>query len=481
MQNTRLGQTDLDVSKVALGTWPVGGEWGSVRSGRGPGHHPSGARTGCDTLRHRPGVRLRHRRTVTASARSPGRSAVKTWSSPPREACGGTAPSWSAIPVPAGSGSAWSRASATWVRTTSTSTRCIGPIRTRRPRRPPPCWRTWCDEGKVRHVGVSNYGVKQMDKLARFGRVETLQPAVPHVPPGHRGRDPPLRRGEPPGRASVWSARPRPAVWAHDADDDLSVRRLAQPQFRLRRGHLRPEPRGASDASRGIAAGLGLPLPQLAVAWTTSHPGVDVAILGRPPTGTARSRASGRRRGAHRGRATCSGASYSPTRSGWPVRHPKECRAVPAGSSRREKVGHPMSKITFLGLGLMGTQMSRRLIEAGNDVTVWNRTAERTVPLARLGAEVAGTPGAAVQGAEFVVTMLARPEAVEDVLFWALDGVASVPRRRGWCGSTCRPSVPTSSAPSPTASPARSPPSMPRSVAACPKPPRVGCRSTGGT
>jgi len=78
-----------------------------------------------------------------------------------------------------------------------------------------------------------------------------------------------------------------------------------------------------------------------------------------------------------------------------------------------------MSKIGFLGLGLMGTQMARRLIEAGNDVTVWNRTVERTVPLARLGAEVAATPAAAVGGAEFVVTMLATPDAVEGVLFGA--------------------------------------------------------------
>src|SRR5204862_6645452 len=31
-------------------------------------------------------------------------------------------------------------------------------------------------EGKIRHVGVSNYDVKQMEELARFGRVETVQP-----------------------------------------------------------------------------------------------------------------------------------------------------------------------------------------------------------------------------------------------------------------------------------------------------------------
>ena len=83
-----------------------------------------------------------------------------------------------------------------------------------------------------------------------------------------------------------------------------------------------------------------------------------------------------------------------------------------------------MSKIAFLGLGMMGSQLARRLIEAEHDVTVWNRTAQRTTPLADIGAGVAATPGAAVVGAEFVITMLARPEAVEDVLFGA-DGVAT--------------------------------------------------------
>jgi len=85
-----------------------------------------------------------------------------------------------------------------------------------------------------------------------------------------------------------------------------------------------------------------------------------------------------------------------------------------------------MSTIAFLGLGMMGTPMARRLIEAGHDVTVWNRTAERTAPLAELGATVAATPAEAVVGAEFAVTMLARPEAVDAVLFGA-DGVATAP------------------------------------------------------
>jgi aryl-alcohol dehydrogenase-like predicted oxidoreductase len=43
-------------------------------------------------------------------------------------------------------------------------------------RRLPRPWKGLVAEGKIRHVGVSNYGADQMQALGRFGRVETLQP-----------------------------------------------------------------------------------------------------------------------------------------------------------------------------------------------------------------------------------------------------------------------------------------------------------------
>lgn len=80
------------------------------------------------------------------------------------------------------------------------------------------------------------------------------------------------------------------------------------------------------------------------------------------------------------------------------------------------------AKIGFLGLGEMGTPMATRLLRAGHHLTVWNRSAERSVPLAKEGAAVASTPVRAAAGAEFVITMLATPEALEQVLFGS-DGV----------------------------------------------------------
>ena len=82
-----------------------------------------------------------------------------------------------------------------------------------------------------------------------------------------------------------------------------------------------------------------------------------------------------------------------------------------------------MAKIAFLGLGNMGTPMATRLLAAGHDVVVWNRTRQRTAPLAGAGAAVATTPAAAGAGVEFAITMLTNPEALEQVLFGP-DGLA---------------------------------------------------------
>jgi 3-hydroxyisobutyrate dehydrogenase-like beta-hydroxyacid dehydrogenase len=82
-----------------------------------------------------------------------------------------------------------------------------------------------------------------------------------------------------------------------------------------------------------------------------------------------------------------------------------------------------MAKIGFLGLGEMGTPMAGRLLRAGHDVVVWNRSVERTAPLAQQGAAVAAYPAKAAVGRDFVVTMLATPEALEQVLF-GTEGLA---------------------------------------------------------
>jgi len=78
-----------------------------------------------------------------------------------------------------------------------------------------------------------------------------------------------------------------------------------------------------------------------------------------------------------------------------------------------------MAKLAFLGLGAMGSRMAARLLEAGHELTVWNRSPDRAAPLADKGARVAATPREAVEGAEIAVAMLRDDEASQAV--W-LDG-----------------------------------------------------------
>lgn len=82
-----------------------------------------------------------------------------------------------------------------------------------------------------------------------------------------------------------------------------------------------------------------------------------------------------------------------------------------------------MAKVAFCGLGQMGMPMAVRLLDAGHDLAVWNRTAAKAGPLRERGASVAATPAEAAGGAEAAVTMLSTPEVVEEVVFGA-GGVA---------------------------------------------------------
>lgn len=73
-------------------------------------------------------------------------------------------------------------------------------------------------------------------------------------------------------------------------------------------------------------------------------------------------------------------------------------------------------RITLIGTGLMGVPMGRNLMNAGHTLTVWNRTAERAVPLVEQGARAVPTAAQAIAGAEVVITMLSDGYATEALL-----------------------------------------------------------------
>jgi len=72
-------------------------------------------------------------------------------------------------------------------------------------------------------------------------------------------------------------------------------------------------------------------------------------------------------------------------------------------------------QIGVAGLGAMGCAIAARLIEVGHQVTVWNRTPEKTKPLAAAGAKVASTPAEVAKVCEAVITILTDGAAIDAV------------------------------------------------------------------
>ena len=74
-----------------------------------------------------------------------------------------------------------------------------------------------------------------------------------------------------------------------------------------------------------------------------------------------------------------------------------------------------MSNVAVLGLGAMGSRMAARLIQAGHQVTVWNRSPAPAEPLVKAGASLAASPREAAVKADFVIAMVRDDEASRQV------------------------------------------------------------------
>jgi 3-hydroxyisobutyrate dehydrogenase len=88
--------------------------------------------------------------------------------------------------------------------------------------------------------------------------------------------------------------------------------------------------------------------------------------------------------------------------------------------------GGQAEKLGYLGLGMMGFPMSRRLLIAGHDVAIWNRSAGKAKALLEAGARLAGSPRELATSASIIFMCVTDAAAVEDVVFGA-DGLAAVP------------------------------------------------------
>lgn len=74
-----------------------------------------------------------------------------------------------------------------------------------------------------------------------------------------------------------------------------------------------------------------------------------------------------------------------------------------------------MAEIGYVGLGVMGSSIVRRLLAAGHDVAVWNRTREKAEPLLEAGARWAPSPRAVAKQSAVVFTMVTNTAAVRAV------------------------------------------------------------------
>ncbi|MGA7981141.1 MAG: NAD(P)-dependent oxidoreductase [Chromatiaceae bacterium] len=83
--------------------------------------------------------------------------------------------------------------------------------------------------------------------------------------------------------------------------------------------------------------------------------------------------------------------------------------ATSAGNATKEE--HQVEAIAFFGLGRMGGEMAKRLIDAGYHLTVYNRSPEKAKALADKGARHASRPAEAVSAGGVLVTMVADDQA----------------------------------------------------------------------
>src|ERR1700747_757721 len=80
-------------------------------------------------------------------------------------------------------------------------------------------------------------------------------------------------------------------------------------------------------------------------------------------------------------------------------------------------------KIGWIGMGRMGFPMAERLIKAGHDVSIWNRTRAKAEPLARIGGKVVDRL-AHLKSVDVLFSIVATGPDVQDVLY-GKDGVAA--------------------------------------------------------
>jgi hypothetical protein len=284
MRRTTLGRSGMDVSRIAFGTWQLGGDWGATDE--------------TDAIQ---AIQHAYERGInffdTAQGYGFGASEqllAKAIRGYPRESVviatkGGLRP--------LGGARVERDASAAWVRQgvddslRALATDYIDLLQVHWPDSRTPFAETagalaeLVAAGKVRHVGVSNFDPKQMEEFSQTQPVETLQPPY-----------------------SIFHRDIEATILPYTKAHDIGVLVYGPLAHGLLSGHLRGEKQFPEDdwrshspdfhgdaLTRNLRAvaqleelathALGAPVSQLAVAWTLANPAVNVAIIGTRSAG----------------------------------------------------------------------------------------------------------------------------------------------------------------------------------------------------
>lgn len=278
MRYVRLGRTELQVSRVALGTWAFGGEWGADAASR--------AR---DVIHHalESGVTFFDTAQGYGFGRSERLLGEALWERTRRDEV--------VIATKGGLRRDGERlvrdSSPDWLRRGVDSslnelgTDYIDLYQVHWPDLVTPFEETGAAlkalvrEGKIRHVGVSNFDAAQMAALSKTVAVETLQPPYHVFRRGIEAEILPYAERHDIG-VLVYGPLAHGLLSGHVtreaafAPDDW---RSHNPDFK---GETFARNLAVADSLREYAASAGMTLPALAVAWTLSHPAVHVALVG---------------------------------------------------------------------------------------------------------------------------------------------------------------------------------------------------------
>jgi aryl-alcohol dehydrogenase-like predicted oxidoreductase len=278
MEQTRLGRSDLVVSRVAFGTWQLGGDWGPTDEAAAIAAIRRAADLGVTLFDTAQAYGFGASERLLAQALDGRRDGLVVATK------GGLAPTEG--------GGVTRDGSARWIRRgveaslRALDTDSIDLYQVHWPDPATPFEETagalaeLVEEGKVRHVGVSNFDAAQIEAFSATLPIETLQPPY-HL--FHRAIEAsvlPFTQSHDIG-VLVYGPLAHGLLGGHLGVDT----RFASGDWRATSGDFRGEAYARNLAAVAeldhLARGeLGISLSQLAVAWTLANPAVDVAIVG---------------------------------------------------------------------------------------------------------------------------------------------------------------------------------------------------------